>query len=33
MRAAGFADQAHFAHDFQRTVGAPASRILTNIRP
>jgi AraC-like DNA-binding protein len=30
--AAGFADQAHFAHDFRRTFGAPASRSLTNIR-
>src|SRR4051794_21431611 len=29
--AAGFADQAHFAHDFRRTFGAPASRSLTNI--
>jgi AraC-like DNA-binding protein len=31
--AAGFADQAHFAHDFRRTFGAPASRSLTGIRP
>jgi AraC-like DNA-binding protein len=30
--AAGFADQAHFAHDFRRTFGAPASRSLTNLR-
>ncbi len=30
--AAGFADQAHFAHDFRRTFGAPASRSLTGIR-
>lgn len=30
--AAGFADQAHFAHDFRRTFGAPASRSLTGPR-
>lgn len=30
--AAGFADQAHLAHDFRRTFGAPASRSLTNVR-
>jgi AraC-like DNA-binding protein len=30
--AAGFADQAHFAHDFRRTFGAPASRSLARIR-
>lgn len=30
--AAGFADQAHFAHDFRRTFGAPASRSLSNVR-
>jgi AraC-like DNA-binding protein len=30
--AAGFADQAHFAHDFRRTFGAPASRSLTAVR-
>lgn len=30
--AAGFADQAHFAHDFRRTFGAPASRSLTGVR-
>lgn len=29
---AGFADQAHFAHDFRRTFGAPASRSLSGIR-
>ncbi len=29
---AGFADQAHFAHDFRRTFGAPASRSLTGVR-
>jgi AraC-like DNA-binding protein len=29
---AGFADQAHFAHDFRRTFGAPASRSLTDVR-
>jgi AraC-like DNA-binding protein len=29
---AGFADQAHFAHDFRRTFGAPASVSLTKIR-
>jgi hypothetical protein len=32
MRATGFADQAHFAHDFQRTFDAPAPRSPTNIR-
>ena len=30
--AAGFADQAHFAHDFRRTFGAPASGSLVNVR-
>ena len=30
--AAGFADQAHLAHDFRRTFGAPASRSLINVR-
>lgn len=30
--AAGFADQAHFARDFRKTFGAPASRSLLNIR-
>jgi AraC-like DNA-binding protein len=30
--AAGFADQAHFAHDFRRTFGAPASRSLSGVR-
>ncbi|WP_245930826.1 AraC family transcriptional regulator [Methylobacterium radiodurans] len=30
--AAGFADQAHFAHDFRRTFGAPASGSLLDIR-
>jgi AraC-like DNA-binding protein len=30
--AAGFADQAHFGHDFRRTFGAPASRSLTLLR-
>ncbi|MGU3537233.1 helix-turn-helix transcriptional regulator [Methylobacterium sp. A54F] len=30
--AAGFADQAHFAHDFRRTFGAPASWSLTGVR-
>jgi AraC-like DNA-binding protein len=30
--AAGFADQAHFAHDFRRTFGAPASRSLGRVR-
>lgn len=30
--AAGFADQAHFAHDFRRTFGAPASVSLTRVR-
>ncbi|WP_040577194.1 helix-turn-helix transcriptional regulator [Methylopila sp. M107] len=29
---AGFSDQAHFAHDFRRTFGAPASRSLTGVR-
>ncbi|WP_375463951.1 helix-turn-helix transcriptional regulator [uncultured Methylobacterium sp.] len=29
---AGFADQAHFAHDFRRTFGAPASLSLLHIR-
>ncbi len=30
--AAGFADQAHFAHDFRRTFGAPASQSLSHVR-
>jgi AraC-like DNA-binding protein len=30
--AAGFADQAHFGHDFRRTFGAPASRSLACVR-
>lgn len=30
---AGFTDQAHFAHDFRRTFGAPASVSLSRIRP
>ncbi len=30
--ASGFADQAHFAHDFRRTFGAPASNSLLDIR-
>ena len=30
--AAGFADQPHFAHDFRRTFGAPASRGLLEVR-
>ena len=30
--AAGFADQAHFGHDFRRTFGAPPSRSLARIR-
>lgn len=30
--AAGFADQPHFAHDFRRTFGAPASFSLTGVR-
>jgi AraC-like DNA-binding protein len=29
---AGFFDQPHFAHDFRRTFGAPASRSLTKVR-
>ena len=29
---AGFFDQAHFAHDFRRTFGAPASRSLSKVR-
>jgi AraC-like DNA-binding protein len=29
---AGFADQAHFGHDFRRTFGAAASRSLSSIR-
>jgi AraC-like DNA-binding protein len=29
---AGFADQAHFGHDFRRTFGAAASRSLTRLR-
>jgi AraC-like DNA-binding protein len=31
--AAGFFDQAHFAHDFRCTFGAPASVSLSNVRP
>lgn len=30
--AAGYADQPHFARDFRRTFGAPASRSLTDVR-
>jgi AraC-like DNA-binding protein len=30
--AAGFSDQSHFAHDFRRTFGAPASRSLSRVR-
>jgi AraC-like DNA-binding protein len=30
--AAGFADQAHFAHDFRRTFGAPPSHSLLGVR-
>ncbi len=30
--AAGFSDQAHFAHNFRRTFGAPASRSLFKVR-
>ena len=30
--AAGFFDQAHFAHDFRRTFGAPATRSLSKVR-
>lgn len=30
--AAGFFDQAHFAREFRRTFGAPASRTLSDIR-
>ena len=30
--AAGFCDQAHFAHSFRRTFGAPASRSLFKVR-
>lgn len=30
---AGFTDQAHFAHDFRRTFGAPASVSLSRVRP
>lgn len=30
--AAGFADQPHFANDFRKTFGAPASRSLLDIR-
>lgn len=30
--AAGFSDQPHFAHDFRRTFGAPASFSLTGVR-
>lgn len=29
---AGFSDQAHFAHDFRRTFGAPASVSLSKVR-
>ena len=31
--AAGFADQSHFARDFRRTFGAPASPGLSSVRP
>lgn len=31
--AAGFADQAHFAREFRRTFGAPASPGLSRVRP
>jgi len=30
--AAGYCDQAHFAHEFRRIFGAPASRSLANVR-
>lgn len=30
--AAGFADQAHFARDFRRTFGAPATPTLAKVR-
>jgi AraC-like DNA-binding protein len=30
--AAGYCDQAHFAHEFRRIFGAPASRSLKNVR-
>ena len=30
--AAGFADQAHFSHDFRRTFGAPPSHSLLRVR-
>lgn len=30
--AAGYYDQAHFAHEFRRIFGAPASRSLANVR-
>lgn len=30
--AAGFSDQPHFAHDFRKTFGAPASFSLTGVR-
>lgn len=30
--AAGFCDQAHFAHEFRRIFGAPASRSLARVR-
>ena len=29
---AGYCDQAHFAHDFRRTFGAPASKSLSRVR-
>lgn len=29
---AGYCDQAHFAHEFRRIFGAPASRSLANVR-
>jgi AraC-like DNA-binding protein len=31
--AAGFADQPHFARNFRRTFGAPASPSLSSVRP
>ncbi|HVX36307.1 MAG TPA: helix-turn-helix domain-containing protein [Hyphomicrobium sp.] len=29
---AGYCDEAHFAHEFRRIFGAPASRSLANVR-